>query len=318
MTTIPIVTLSDLSDEAPNDPYTPVSFSPRLTAALSYLPKYPGVRVRVANGLCNAGVFTLTSLCERKRCELKRWKNFGKKSLGDLESALAVFGLALADAPTPIVVPDQARPIDAHVQQLQRWIENGLSRCEAEERRLKGLDVVSKVERRILTNVMLILDGREPSIRPEGEVSVTQHWMKRVPMIARPEKTPIDLYAVIQELLDQLTFVKTPRLKEVSRRQCDGISEGTSASYTQGVSLNDTVGIFLNHWGWARPHNRYSFAVFEKIDRRWSQVQSRIEEIKDVIPIAIRTLAAHALFGSRATTDDDPHGSTHAGPGSNA
>jgi hypothetical protein len=143
------------------------------------LPKSPGCRIRVANGLYNAGIFTLTSLCERKRSEFKRWKNFGNKSLSDLESTLAMFGLALADAQTPIVVPDQARPVDAHIQRLYRWVEEGLARCETEERRTKELDVAGKVERRLLTNVMLILDGRDPSIMPEGEVSVTQHWMKR-------------------------------------------------------------------------------------------------------------------------------------------
>ena len=176
--TNPIVPLSDLSDEEP-DGNGGYGFSPRMDAVLTFLPKYPGVRVRVANGLCNAGIFTLTSLCQQKRRDMLRWKNFGKKSLGDLESTLAQFGLALMDAPTSIVVPDQARPIDAHVQQLQRWIEDGLDRCAAEERRLKDLNVASKVERRILTNVMLILDGRPPSIMPEGEVSQTQHWMKR-------------------------------------------------------------------------------------------------------------------------------------------
>lgn len=177
--TNPIVPLSDLSDAALRDGTDGYGFSQRLDAVLTYLPKYPGCRVRVANGLCNAGIFTLTSLCERKRSQLKRWKNFGKKSLSDLESTLAVFGLALADAPTSIIVPDQARPVDAHIQRLYRWVEDGLARCETEERRTKELDVASKVERRLLTNVMLILDGREPSIMPEGEVSVTQHWMKR-------------------------------------------------------------------------------------------------------------------------------------------
>ena len=176
--TNPIVLLSDLSDEPPggSDKY---GFSPRLDAVLTFLPKYPGVRVRVANALCNADIFSLTALCAQKRAELKRWKNFGKKSIVDLEHTLAQFGLALADAQTPIVVSDQARPIDAHVQQLQQWIEDGLARCEADERRLKELDVAGKVERRILTNVMLILDGRQPSAVPEGEVSHTQNWMKR-------------------------------------------------------------------------------------------------------------------------------------------
>lgn len=166
-----IVSLSDLSDE-PSGEACPKS--PRLDAVLSYLPKYPGVRVRVENALCNAGIFSVTSLCALKRAELKRWKNFGKKSIADLESTLALFGLALTGVLAPIVVPDQARPIDAHVQQLQHWIETGLARCETEERRLGDLDVGDKIERRILTNVMLILDGRAPSAVPEGTASHVQ------------------------------------------------------------------------------------------------------------------------------------------------
>lgn len=120
-----------------------------------------------------------------------------------------------------------------------------------------------------------------------------------------PEKTPIDLRAAVQERLDQVTFLKTLRLKDISRRQCDALCEGTSADFTQGVSLNETVGIFLNHWGWARSHNRYSFAVFEKIGRSWQQVQSCIEQIQDVIPIAICTLAEHAMFGTKADAQAD-------------
>lgn len=173
--TTPIVALTDLSDVPPGE----YAFSPRLDAVLTFLPKYPGVRVRIANALCNAGIFSLTSLCARKPAELKRWNNFGKKSLGDLESTLALFGLALAGVSAPLVVPDQARPIDAHVQQLHRWIEEGLARCEAEERQMKDLAVSSKIERRILTNVMLILDGRAPSAMPEGEVSTVQDRTKR-------------------------------------------------------------------------------------------------------------------------------------------
>ena len=204
--TNPIVSLSDLSDVSPGE----FANSPRLNAVLTFLPKYPGVRVRVANALCNAGIFSLTALCEQKRAELKRWKNFGKKSLVDLESTLAQFGLTFADAPTAIVVPDQARPIDAHVQQLYRWVEDGLARCEAEERRLKELEVASKVERRILTNVMLILDGRPPSAVPEGEVSHTQHWMKRA-RIHLSLQQPDGQRSEITE-----TFNVTPAMLEVA------------------------------------------------------------------------------------------------------
>ena len=175
MTTSPIVPLSELPDDPPGNN----AFSPRLDALLAFLPKYPGCHVRVANALYNAKIFTLAALCQKKRAELKRWKNFGKKSLGDLEITLAQFGLALADAPTPIVVPDQGRPIDAHVQQLHRWINEGLERLEAQERQQKELHAAGKTERGMLTNVMLILDGQSPSAVPESEVTQTQSRMKR-------------------------------------------------------------------------------------------------------------------------------------------
>lgn len=173
--TLPIVLLSELSDVS-SDKH---DFSPRLDAVLAFLPKSPGCRVRVANGLYNAGIFTLADLCEKRRVELKRWKNFGKKSLGDLESTLAQFSLALADAPTLVVVPDQARPIDAHVQLLYRWIDERLTRCEAQESRQRELDVASQTERRILTNIMLILDGQPPSVAADGEVSEWRAVVKK-------------------------------------------------------------------------------------------------------------------------------------------
>jgi Bacterial RNA polymerase, alpha chain C terminal domain len=176
--TAPIVSLSELSDDPPpgKDGY---GFSPQLEAVLTYLPKTAGCRVRVANALCNASVLTVTALCQKKRGDLKRWKNFGKRSLADLESTLAQFGLTFADDPKPIVVPEQGRPIDAHVQQLHRWIDESLARCETQERAQGELDAAAKVERRILTNVMLILDGQLPSMMPEGIVSQTQSRTKR-------------------------------------------------------------------------------------------------------------------------------------------
>jgi hypothetical protein len=109
------------------------------------------------------------------------------------------------------------------------------------------------------------------------------------------QKEPIDLKAVVQARLDGLTFLAPLRLEDVSDRACSNLGEGTSASYSQGVRLNESVGIFLNWWGWARPHKRYSFAVFEQVDRRWSLVASRIEDIDEALVSAIRALAEHAL-----------------------
>ena len=219
--TSPIVSLSELSDDPPWEESD--GFSPRLDAVLSFLPKYPGCRVRIANALYNAEIFTLAALGQKKRAELKRWKNFGKKSLGDLESTLAQFGLALADAPKPIVVPDQGRPIDAHVQQLHRWINEGLERLEVQERQQKELDAAGKTERRMLTNVMLILDGQPPSAVPEGQVSETQNWMKRARIqlsLQQPDGrrseitstynvTPVMLQAA-EDLLETLTTGERP------------------------------------------------------------------------------------------------------------
>jgi hypothetical protein len=114
-------------------------------------------------------------------------------------------------------------------------------------------------------------------------------------------KEPIDLRAALETQLDRLTFLKPLRLKDVSDRTCASIGEGTSADYSQGVSLNESVGIFLDWWGWMSPHKRYSFAVFERADRRWQQVQSRIEDINVAVAIAIHTLAEHALRTPGAT-----------------
>jgi len=226
----PIVSLSELSDDLPlEEPEVYArGFSPRLDAVLAFLPKYAGCRVRGANALFNAKIFTLTELCQKKRGELKRWKNFGQKSLADLESTLARFGLALADAPPPIIVPDQARPIDAHIQQLHRWIDESLARCETEERQQKELDVAGKTERRILTNVMLIIDGQSPTVMPEGVVSETQQTLKRVRIqlsLQRPDGrrseianthnvTPTMLEAA-EDLLQTLTTGERPPPKGV-------------------------------------------------------------------------------------------------------
>ena len=112
-------------------------------------------------------------------------------------------------------------------------------------------------------------------------------------------KQPIDLRATVQARLEQLTFVKPLRLKDVPQKQCAALDEGTSSDFTQGVRLNESVAIFLDWWGWGMS-NRYSFAVFEKANGDWQQVQSRIEDINDAVAIAIHTLAEQALLSSGA------------------
>ena len=158
MTSPAIITLSELSD---TDPEIRHENSPRLDAVISRLPKFH--RVRIVNCLLNAGIHTLDALCAKKRAELLRWKNVGRRSVADLEGTLALFGLSLADVPA-IVVPDHGTPLDAHIQRLHRWIDGRLARFEDVARRGKSPEAATEHEQRVLTDIMLILDGREPSV----------------------------------------------------------------------------------------------------------------------------------------------------------
>ena len=106
----------------------------------------------------------------------------------------------------------------------------------------------------------------------------------------------IDLYAVVQARLAQLTFVKPLRLKEVSKKTCAALDEGTSSDFTQGVRLNESVAIFLDHWG-MKP-DQYSYAVFEKAAGCWQLVHGRIEDINVAVACAIHTLAEQTLLSS--------------------
>lgn len=113
-------------------------------------------------------------------------------------------------------------------------------------------------------------------------------------------KEPIDLCDTVQARVDSIAFFMLLRLKDIPRRACSALGEGTRASYSQGVRLNESVGIFRDWWGWMSPHKRYSFAVFEQTGRRWCQVRSRIEDIDEAIAIAIRTLAEQVLLSTKA------------------
>lgn len=112
-------------------------------------------------------------------------------------------------------------------------------------------------------------------------------------------KQPLDLRAVVQTRLSQLPFVKLLRLKDVPRKECGALTEGTSSDFTQGVRLNESVTIFLDWWGYGMS-NRYSFAVFEQGNGNWQQIQSRIEDINVAVACAIHALAEHALRTSGA------------------
>lgn len=88
-------TINTLSDQA--DASRPLHMSPRLDAVIEQLPKYQ--RTRMAYGLYNEGIRTLTGLCATKRARLQRLKNVGKRSITNLEDTLAMLGLSLADRP---------------------------------------------------------------------------------------------------------------------------------------------------------------------------------------------------------------------------
>jgi hypothetical protein len=165
-----IVTLSDLCDEPTRRPrkYDPtkeeIDFSTRLAAILTRLPNTS--RIRLANALYNKRIYTLKELCALKLADMRKWKNVGKKSIADLVNTLTAFGLALDDEIVPIVVPDQSRPIDAHVQVLHRWIDQRLTYCASQEERGEGAEAArARVEREVLTDVMRILDGRPPDLK---------------------------------------------------------------------------------------------------------------------------------------------------------
>jgi hypothetical protein len=116
-------------------------------------------------------------------------------------------------------------------------------------------------------------------------------------------KPPFDLRAVVQARVGQIAFLAPLRLEDIPEEECDELSEGTSANYTLGVRMNESVAIFLNHWGSWKPHNRFSFAVFEQVDGRWSLVSSRMDDMEgldEALPIALRTLAEHALRKAHA------------------
>lgn len=120
-------------------------------------------------------------------------------------------------------------------------------------------------------------------------------------------KEPIDLCAVVQARLDQLPFLKPLSVEDVPPRQCPLVYEDNgdeddedAGRYSQGARLNEAVGIFLDWWGWGRPHSRYSFTVFEKTNGRWCRIQGRIEDLDEALATAIHTLAEHALLSTKA------------------
>lgn len=154
-----VIALSELSDE-PGRPYEIAGrveygeFSPRLLAVLESMTENV---VRIENALQSAQIMTLAQLCSKTRAELRKTKNLGRKYVDGIEKALARFGLSLADGDPPVLVRDGATVAEAQVQRLQRWIGERL--CAVDP----PVEIGEEIERDVLVDVMLILDGRSPT-----------------------------------------------------------------------------------------------------------------------------------------------------------
>ena len=158
------VTLSALSDEPAERATSPTAgwpdFSPRLLAVLKRLPRN---EVRIGYALMNANIVTLEKLQSTSAVALRRINQLGPRCVADIEAALATYGLQLAGVDR-IEAGDHASAADPHVQRLQRWIEERLRHCDAEERRYGNAGAAHETtEREVLADVILILGGGEPT-----------------------------------------------------------------------------------------------------------------------------------------------------------
>ncbi len=159
-----VISLSELSDEPGwreimGDDWP--DFSPRLRAVLNRLTSNG---VHITNALVNAEILTLSDLRKRTREDLLRVKKLGAKSVEYIDAALARFGIGREEVTPPIIVRDGATAAEAHVQRLQRWIEERMAVCEANENKLDPATMRAAItEREVLADVMLIIDGREPT-----------------------------------------------------------------------------------------------------------------------------------------------------------
>lgn len=134
--------------------------SPRLEAVLERLPA-EGVRIR--NGLDNMDIKSVATLLATDDDRFMRAKNLGPKSRGYIDAALAVFGLQRVGTDPPLVVRDGASAAEAHAQRLSKWIESRIAECVTEQDRCGLAGAAHQTtEQEVLTDVMLILDGREP------------------------------------------------------------------------------------------------------------------------------------------------------------
>lgn len=158
-----VISLSELSDEPGEANMFGFDFSPRLKAVLERLPRNStGTATRVRHGLMDVGIFTLAALVAADRQALGR-KHLGRTSIATIDAALRHFGLHRVDENPPVVVRDGASAAEAHLERLTRWIEQRMKRLEEYEREARGHINSTLEERQVLTDVMLILDGREPT-----------------------------------------------------------------------------------------------------------------------------------------------------------
>lgn len=161
-----IVALSELSDEPVVESPHGVDWtypSPRLAAVLDRMSNNStGTATRVRGGLMKAEINTLAALLAADRYALGR-EHLGRTSIAVLDAALKHFGLHRVDENPPLIVRDGASANDAHVQRLLAWAAERIAECVAKQDQYGQAGASHETtEQQVLTDVMLILDGREP------------------------------------------------------------------------------------------------------------------------------------------------------------
>ena len=158
-----VIALSELSDDPIEQPEGFGSaWSERLEAVWDRLPKTrQGQKARIRTWLARAGIDSVAKLVALDRYAST---GLGPASLAALDAALACFDMHRVGVNPPVIVRDGATAAEAHLQRLQRWIEERMAACEANENKLDPATMrAAMTEREVLADVMLILDGREPT-----------------------------------------------------------------------------------------------------------------------------------------------------------
>jgi hypothetical protein len=161
-----VSTLPDLS--ALSDvPELPDGFSDKLAAVVACLPKT--TRVRIANALYNAHVSTLAGLCQKKKSDMRRWKNMGHKMIGDVEVVLEGFGLSLAGP-----APGRDKPLTANQRVSNApWIREQLR------------EILSDCDDNIIEDQERAEKERDDAMRARYEASIDchKHFRKQISRI---------------------------------------------------------------------------------------------------------------------------------------